>query len=40
MNSESWRNAPASPPPKASYDLDAYGLMEDFRVLQAAPYAI
>jgi hypothetical protein len=32
----SWRNAPAAPPPAANYDLDAYGLMEDFQVLQTA----
>ena len=32
----SFRNAPAAQPPGASYDLEPYGLMEDFRVLHAA----
>ena len=36
MDPGSWRRAPAAPPPAASYDLDGYGLMEDFQVLQAA----
>jgi hypothetical protein len=31
----SWRTAPPAPPPATSYDLDAYGLMEDFQVLRA-----
>jgi hypothetical protein len=35
MSPGSWRAAPAAPPPAVSYDLDAYGLMEDFQVLQA-----
>jgi len=32
----SFRSAPATTPPGAGYDLEAYGLMEDFQVLQAA----
>ena len=36
VNPGSWRTAPAAPPPPANYDLDAYGLMEDFQVLQSA----
>lgn len=32
----SFRNAPASQPPGASYDLDRYGLLEDFVLLAAA----
>jgi len=36
VNPGSWRTAPAAPPSPANYDLDAYGLMEDFQVLQPA----
>lgn len=32
----SFRNAPANQPPGAAYDLDRYGLLEDFIVLAAA----
>ncbi|MGA3098610.1 MAG: glycosyl hydrolase [Bryobacteraceae bacterium] len=36
VNPGSWSAAPAAPPSAATYDLDAYGLMEDFQVLQSA----
>jgi len=36
VNPGSWRTAPAAPPSPANYDLDAYGLMEDFQVFQLA----
>ncbi|MCX6624758.1 MAG: hypothetical protein NTY38_27590 [Acidobacteria bacterium] len=32
----SFRNAPAAIPPGASYDLDSYGLMEEFQVVRSA----
>jgi hypothetical protein len=36
VNPGSWRTAPPAPPSPASYDLDAYGLVEDFQVFQSA----
>jgi len=36
VNPGSWRAAPTAPPSPARYDLDAYGLMEEFQVLQSS----
>jgi hypothetical protein len=36
VSPQSFRSAPAQPPPGAAYDLDGYGLMDEFQVVATA----